>query len=178
MMIFTIILLNLSMTNSSDHTPNSSEHNHGECVSEALITAERLCLERGVQLTPIRHKVLALIWDSHKAVKAYELLDRLKPGQKTAKPATIYRALDFLLEQGLIHRVESLNAFVGCHCSAYQHEQLLLICKYCEEVQERPAKEVMTSLSHEAQQADFIVHSKAIEVHGTCSKCQKIQHAN
>jgi Fur family zinc uptake transcriptional regulator len=163
------------MTQPSNHIPNSSEHNHNKCVNEALITAERLCRERGVQLTPIRHKVLTLIWDSHKAVKAYELLDRLRPEQKTAKPATIYRTLDFLLEQGLIHRVESLNAFVGCHCSAYQHEQLLLICKYCEEVQERSAKGVMTALSHEAKQADFIVHSKAIEVHGTCAKCQKIQ---
>ena len=149
----------------------SSEHNHSKCVSEALGTAEHLCVERGVQLTPIRHKVLELIWESHKAVKAYELLDRLKPLQQAAKPATIYRALDFLIEQGLIHRVESLNAFVGCRCSGHQHEQLLLICKRCDEVEERSAQEVMSALSHEFKQAGFTVHSKAIEVHGICAKC-------
>ena len=99
--------------------PHALEHNHGDCVSIALGVAEHLCLERGVQLTPIRHQVLALIWESHKAVKAYELLDRLKPLQQAAKPATVYRALDFLIEQGLIHRVESLNAFVGCRCSGH-----------------------------------------------------------
>ena len=101
------------MTTYTKPSQQSSGHNHNECVSEALITAEHLCIERGVQLTHIRYKVLELIWESHKAVKAYELLDRLKPLQQAAKPATIYRALDFLIEQGLIHRVESLNAFVG-----------------------------------------------------------------
>ena len=150
----------------------SSEHNHSECVSEALGTAEHLCVERGVQLTPVRHKVLELIWESHKAVKAYELLDRLKPLQQAAKPATIYRALDFLIEQGLIHRVESLNAFVGCRCSGHQHDQLLLICKHCHEVEERSASDVMSALSLEFRQAGFMVYSKAIEVHGICAKCQ------
>lgn len=159
---------------SNPHHQQSSEHNHSECVSEALGTAEHLCIERGVQLTPIRHKVLELIWESHKAVKAYELLDRLKPLQQGAKPATIYRALDFLIEQGLIHRVESLNAFVGCHCSGLQHEQLLLICKHCQEVEERPAPEVMSALSLEFKQAGFTVHSKAVEVHGICAKCQRL----
>jgi len=161
-------------TPSNQNTLQSLEHNHNDCVSEALVTAENLCVDRGVQLTPIRHKVLELIWESHKAVKAYELLDRLKPLQQAAKPATIYRALDFLMEQGLIHRVESLNAFVGCRCSGHQHEQLLLICKLCQEVEERNAKEVMSALSEETRQAGFIVYSKAIEVHGICTKCQDL----
>jgi len=151
--------------------PHASAHDHSTCINLALTTAEHLCAERGVQLTPIRHKVLELIWASHQAVKAYELLDRIKPLQSAAKPATVYRALDFLIEQGLIHRVESLNAFVGCRCSGHQHEQLLLICKHCHEVEERTATEVMQALSEEFKQAGFIVHSKAIEVHGICAKC-------
>jgi Fur family zinc uptake transcriptional regulator len=133
--------------------------------------AAQLCQQRGVQLTAIRQQILALIWDSHKAVKAYELLDRLKPLQAAAKPATIYRALDFLTEQGLIHRVESLNAFIGCSCPDLQHEQLLLICSQCNEVEERAATPVMQALALEITSAQFIVHSKAIEVHGTCRKC-------
>jgi Fur family zinc uptake transcriptional regulator len=156
-------------------SPNPSQlldHDHKKCVSEALDTAEHICVIRGVQLTPIRHKVLEFIWESHKAVKAYDLLDRIKPLMEAAKPATIYRALDFLIEQGLIHRVESLNAFVGCSCSDHQHEQLLLICNRCHEVEERPAIKVMQALAHEIEQADFIVHSKAIEIHGICSKCE------
>ncbi|MGZ8945903.1 MAG: transcriptional repressor [Methylococcaceae bacterium] len=151
----------------------TSVHDHGACVAKALGTAEHLCIERGVQLTPIRHKVLELIWESHKAVKAYELLDRIKPLQNTAKPATIYRALDFLIEQGLIHRVESLNAFIGCYCSDHQHEQLLLICKRCNEIEERSATEVMQALSQEFKHAGFTAHNKAIEVHGICAKCQE-----
>ncbi len=160
------------MTLSADITTcHALEHDHKQCVSEALGIAQRLCLSRGVQLTPIRQQVLELIWDSHKAVKAYDLLDRLKPLQHAAKPATIYRALDFLTEQGLIHRVESLNAFVGCNCSGHQHELLLLICKQCHDVEERPAPKVMTALSEEFSQAGFVTHSKAIEAHGICVNC-------
>ncbi|MDP1745026.1 MAG: transcriptional repressor [Bacteroidota bacterium] len=151
------------------------EHDHKKCVSDALSTAAQICAVRGVQLTPIRQQVLALIWQSHKAVKAYELLDRLKPQMDAAKPATIYRALDFLIEQGLIHRIESLNAFIGCCCSAHQHEQLLLICNNCQEVEERAAPTVMQALSQEIKQADFVVHSKAIEIHGICAKCTQAQ---
>ncbi|MEQ1638018.1 MAG: transcriptional repressor [Methylococcales bacterium] len=151
------------------------EHDHTLCVTNALNKAEQLCGVRGVQLTTIRQQVLALIWESHKAVKAYELLDRIKPLQSAAKPATIYRALDFLIEQGLIHRVESLNAFVGCRCSGQQHEQLLLICKVCEEVEERSAVEVMQTIVRELAAAHFLVHSKAIEIHGICAKCSTQQ---
>lgn len=150
------------------------EHDHIKCAREAITIAEQLCFARGVQLTPIRHQVLELIWDSHKAVKAYDLLDKLKPLQAAAKPATIYRALDFLIEQGLIHRVESLNAFVGCSCSGHQHELLLLICKHCNEVEERPAPKVMEALVQEFYQAGFIPHSKAIEAQGICSKCSDV----
>lgn len=150
-------------------------HDHAVCLSVVLDHAKRLCAERGAQLTPIRYQVLELIWDSHKAVKAYDLLDKIKPLQPAAKPATIYRALDFLLEQGLIHRIESLNAFVGCGHSGHQHEQLMLICKLCHEVEERSATEVMLALATEIQQANFSVHSKAIEIHGICAKCAVIE---
>ena len=163
------------MISSSDSVP--AKHDHAKCVSAALDTAEQLCVVRGVQLTPIRLQVLKLIWESHQAVKAYDLLDRLKPLKQEAKPATIYRALDFLIDQGLIHRIESLNAFIGCNCSGQQHEQLLLICKQCHEVEERPAPEVMRSLLSEIKRADFTVHSKAIEIHGVCAKCSKAPNA-
>jgi Fur family zinc uptake transcriptional regulator len=165
------------MTNSP--SPNSSEHStkgthdYVSCQNKAVLTADKLCTERGVQLTPIRRMVLELIWESHRAVKAYDLLDRIKPLQQSAKPATVYRALDFLLEQQLIHRVESLNAFIGCSCSEQQHEQLLLICVQCHEVEERLGAAVMQAVSKELEQADFTVHRKAIEIHGICKQCKQ-----
>jgi Fur family zinc uptake transcriptional regulator len=146
-------------------------HDHDHCVHTALTTAAHLCTARGVQLTPIRHQVLELIWESHKAVKAYELLDRIKPLKAAAKPATIYRALDFLISQGLIHRVESLNAFIGCRCSGRNHEQLLLICKHCQQVEERTPETMLKALAKELQSAQFVAHSKAIEIHGICKQC-------
>jgi Fur family zinc uptake transcriptional regulator len=146
-------------------------HDHSQCIHSALAAAEQLCKERGALLTPIRRKTLELIWNSHKAIKAYDLLDQLRPINDAAKPSTVYRALDFLLEQGLIHRVESLNAFVGCHCSGIQHDQLLLICTVCHNIEEREASPVLVALATELQQAGFIAQRKTLEIHGLCQNC-------
>ena len=155
--------------------PELPRHDHGGCINKAIQIAETLCIDRGVRLTPIRRKVLELVWESHRAVKAYDLLDRIKPLETSAKPATVYRALDFLIEQGLIHRVESLNAFIGCNCSDHQHELLLLICNRCREVEERPALEVMNAVAKEIAEAGFHVHRKAIEIHGLCAQCAALE---
>lgn len=149
------------------------EHDHNQCIHNAIAAAEQLCMARGAQLTPIRHKVLELIWNSHKAVKAYDLLDQIKPLNDAAKPSTVYRALDFLLEQGLIHRVESLNAFVGCHCSGTRHDQLLLICTACHNIEERAAVSVIQSLTEELGDAGFAPQRKTIEIHGLCNACRQ-----
>jgi Fur family zinc uptake transcriptional regulator len=151
--------------------PGAGTHNHERCVKKAIRTAEELCVKRGARLTPIRRKVLELIWESHRAVKAYDLLERIRPFESAAKPATVYRALEFLIEQGLIHRVESLNAFIGCNCSERPHEQLLLICRHCQEVEERPGLAVMAAVAQEVKQAGFTAHHKAIEVQGICGHC-------
>ena len=153
------------------NTPEN-EHDHGLCMRNALSAAEQLCLTRGVLLTPIRHKVLELILNSHQAVKAYDLLDQIRPVNDAAKPATVYRALDFLLEQGLIHRVESLNAFVGCHRTGVQHDQLLLICSVCHNIEERPSASAIQAIDAELQDAGFIAQRKTIEIQGLCKHCQ------
>ena len=167
--------LTLSHLNAPFLTAN---HDHNGCRDKALKTAERLCDNRGVRLTPMRRQVLELIWESHRAVKAYDLLDRIKPKAGTAKPATVYRALDFLMEQGLIHKVESLNAFIGCSYSEHQHQQLLLTCSQCQEVEERPAEGVMEAIAKELERAAFIIHHKAIEIHGLCGRCAPRQTSN
>lgn len=150
-------------------------HDHGCCREKAIDTAVKLCQQRGVRFTPIRREVLELIWESHRAVKAYDLLDRIKPTTGSAKPATVYRALDFLLEQGLIHKVESLNAFIGCCFSDRRHEQLLLTCVKCHEIEERPGERVMEAIAEELEQAEFTLQHKAIEIHGICGRCASTQ---
>jgi Fur family zinc uptake transcriptional regulator len=148
-----------------------TKHNHHHCISRALNAAEQLCAQRGVQFTPLRKQVFELVWADHKAVKAYDLLERIKPQQSSAKPATVYRALDFLAEQGFIHRVESLNAFIGCDYMHQPHEQLLLICNSCQNVEERKAAPVMESIAAELYEAAFVAHQKAIEIKGLCQHC-------
>lgn len=146
-------------------------HDHQDCIAKALALAERLCDERGARFTPLRRRVLELIWSSHESAKAYDLLEALKDFDCSAKPATIYRALDFLLEQGLIHRVESLNAYVGCNVPEQRHELLLLICERCHTVEERPAPELMAAAAREIGVAGFAPSRKTFEVHGLCAGC-------
>ncbi|MDX1710009.1 MAG: transcriptional repressor, partial [Rhodovibrionaceae bacterium] len=107
------------------------EHDHRHCVEQALGEAADLCRQRGARLTPIRRRVLELVWASHKAVGAYEILDALRSEHAGAAPPTVYRALDFLIAQGFVHRIESLNAFVGCPHPADRHAGQFLICLDC-----------------------------------------------
>jgi Fur family zinc uptake transcriptional regulator len=150
---------------------SETKHDHQDCIDKALSSAEKLCDQRGVRFTRIRRRVLELIWSNHEAAKAYDLLEHLKSFEPAAKPATVYRALDFLLELGLIHRVESLNAFVGCNDAENQHELLLLICDKCNTVEERRAAELMQVATREIEAARFVAHRKAFEVHGLCARC-------
>lgn len=156
---------------STQHSEATSDHDHCGCRDKAMQTAAQLCDQRGVRFTDIRRQVLELVWESHRAVKAYDLLDRIKPNLGSAKPATVYRALDFLIQQGLIHRVESLNAFIGCSFSDRQHQQLLLTCVRCHQVEERPGELVMQAIADELRQANFTTQHQALEIHGICNRC-------
>ena len=90
------------------------KHRHSLCIDEALATAEKSCEQAGNRLTPIRRRVLELVWAGHGPVKAYDILDILRSERSSAAPPTVYRALEFLLAQGLVHKIESLNAYLGC----------------------------------------------------------------
>jgi Fur family zinc uptake transcriptional regulator len=146
-------------------------HDHRRCVRDALASAERICRDGGVRLTPVRRRVLELIWESHEAVKAYDILDRLGDASGSAKPPTVYRALDFLMEQGLIHRVESTNAFVGCRHPEHAHEFQLLICDQCSHVEEIEVPGVSRAVNQHAKKAGFKVREQTIEIRGLCSRC-------
>lgn len=149
-----------------------ADHDHGHCVDDALAQAEHQCRQRGVRLTPIRRRVLELIWNGHAPVKAYDLLDRLRAERRSAAPPTVYRALDFLLEEGLIHRIESLNAYIGCGSPAHPHVGQFLICEHCHAVAELDDNDVHRVLSGKAGELGFQVSSQTIEINGLCPLCR------
>ncbi len=150
------------------------EHDHSHCVGQAMDVAEALCARRGVRLTALRKRVLELVWRSHKPVGAYEVLDWLSAeDQRSAAPPTVYRALEFLLEQKLIHRIESLNAFVGCVDPSRQHMAQYLICTGCGMVKELEDAAVAKAIGHQAKQQGFVVDRQTVEVHGLCGACAK-----
>lgn len=136
-----------------------------------LAQAERQCERRGVRFTPIRRRVLELIATANGALKAYELLDRLAVEHAAARAPTIYRALDFLIEQGLVHRIESLNAYVACPCPEHAHGFQLLICGQCGRVDELHLDDVSAQLGEQARCLGFRIERQTIELLGSCDAC-------
>jgi Fur family zinc uptake transcriptional regulator len=149
--------------------------------TEALLDrAEAICEHRGANLTELRRHVLGMILDAASPTGAYELLDRLRQTRRGAAPPTVYRTLDFLLEQGLIHRLERLSAFVGCiaGCTAdpdgdnHTHAAQFLICRTCGRVVEMQDAGVAAVLARVAKDAGFSISSATIEAEGLCSACR------
>ncbi|SEI64926.1 Fur family transcriptional regulator, zinc uptake regulator [Allopseudospirillum japonicum] len=136
-----------------------------------LQRAEALCKQQGARLTPTRKRVLELIIDAPCGAKAYDILDKLTQENASARPPTIYRALDFLLAQGLIHRIESLNAYVACCDPEHAHGYQLLICECCGQVTELPAAAVEAKLYQIAASIDFTLKRHTIELQGICATC-------
>ncbi len=155
------------MTLASAHRP----HDHAHCIADALQRAEALCEQRGVRLTAIRRRVLELVWDSHAPIGAYAILDQLKVNDRSAAPPTVYRALEFLLEQGLIHRLESLNAFIGCDHPEDRHISQFLICTTCHQAEEIADQRIVTAASASAGDRGFTLSRLTIEIEGTCARC-------
>ncbi|QTF10084.1 zinc uptake transcriptional repressor Zur [Brenneria izadpanahii] len=140
-----------------------------------LAQAEQICQHRGVRLTTQRQEVLRLMAQQTGAISAYDLLDLLRVSEPQAKPPTVYRALDFLLEQGFIHRVESTNSYVLCHhIEDHSHTSALFICDRCGQVTERQTEGVEETLRQLAQQAGFTLRHSIIEAHGFCEDCQEV----
>ena len=148
-------------------------HRHKQCIKNALEKADRLCSESSLRLTPIRRKVLELIWQSHKPIKAYDLLAQLSSGEHIEKPPTVYRALDFLLENHLIHKIESSNAYIGCEVDHDVLDSKFFVCDKCDEVKEVCEPKLEKSLLEASKKQGFIPDQTTIEIHGTCARCAK-----
>ncbi|MGE5147911.1 MAG: Fur family transcriptional regulator [Candidatus Eiseniibacteriota bacterium] len=151
----------------------ADSHDHQHCIEEALDAASNLCQARGARFTAIRRRVLELVWSSHQPVKAYDLLEQLNREDRGAKPPTVYRALDFLIGQGLVHRLESQNAFIGCPHPGQDHDYQFLICDGCGTVAEIAAPAVRAALAEHAAAIGFTVKRQTIEVYGTCRACTR-----
>jgi len=149
------------------------DHDHDRCSSDALAHAEAQCAKRSERLTPIRRNVLEALLSTHRPLGAYELIDRLAEQGGRPAPITIYRALDFLLAQGLVHRIESRNAFVAC---VHRHDSgdpiVFLLCERCGAVGEAASPATATALKAAARAAGFTPKTPVIEIAGVCAHCR------
>ncbi|GAB2512243.1 transcriptional repressor [Lysobacter humi (ex Lee et al. 2017)] len=154
------------------HDRCTDPHHHVHSGDAFVAEVERACEERGLRLTPLRASALRLIADAGRPLKAYDLLERMKATHEGAAPPTVYRALDFLLENGFIHRLASINAFVGCHHPrAAQHAVPFLICDRCHAAVELEDAEVVDALATRARALGFAPRAQTLEVHGLCASC-------
>ena len=145
--------------------------NHKINIDEALKKAEIICNKKGVKLTKLRQKVLTLILKKHGDVKAYDLLNDLKKNDASAKPPTVYRSLDFLMEHGFIHKIQSLNAFVGCSHPDEHEDCYFLICKECKNIEECCSNKVKKVLTSTSGKNNFSLNQVTLEITGICQDC-------
>ncbi len=139
-------------------------------LPDSLREAETLCAQRGGRLTPLRKKVLQLLLESEGPSKAYDLLEHLGE-DGAAKPPSVYRSLDFLLEMGLAHKIESLNSYVACGHWKHGHAAVFLICDKCGTAGELHANDSVKKLTQEVESVNFRMRSAVIEIRGLCEKC-------
>ena len=163
------------------HACTDPKH-HVHDAAAFVVAVERACTERGLRLTAIRARVLELVAEAGQPIKAYDLLDQLRvdksadgEGAGAAAPPTVYRALDFLMANGFIHKLESVNAFVACHHpNANQHSVPFLICDRCHSATELEDASIVASLDVAARALGFAPQAQTLEVHGLCARCAAV----
>lgn len=153
------------------------EHDHKACVSQALSAAEARCAAEGLRLTPVRRKVLELLLREHRALGAYAILDLLREAGFGSQPPVAYRALDFLAENGFVHKIERLNAFVACTHPEERHSPAFMICRLCDAVAEAQSSSAKGGLGAAAQAAGFHIEKTVVEAEGVCPACAEKAHA-
>ena len=156
----------------------SPGHDHASCVDLAVKRAHGLCEARSVRLTPLREAVLRVLLSSHKALGAYEIIDKLRGEGRRLAPISAYRVIDVLLEAGLVHRLESKNAYFACLTEhSDTRSQLVLICEACARVAETEAPDVWKAIMPITQSNGFDVNETILEIQGTCADCHRASGA-
>lgn len=152
---------------------SAETHDHQHCIDTALDEAAMLCARRGVKLTTLRRRVLELVWESHQPTGAYAILDALRAEDRKAAPPTVYRALEFLHAHGLVHRIESLNAYIGCVRPDQPHAGQFLICESCGATVELHEGEINEAVDRCASRLGFKALRQTVEVIGLCPDCSR-----
>ncbi len=147
-----------------------------EQVKHFLHQAEELCAERKQRFTDLRKQVLKLVCKYSQPVGAYTLLDDLRDEGRSAAPPTVYRALDFLQQQGLVHRLASNNTYLACAHPQTCHQGLFLVCSSCGHTQEVHKQGMLQAARRHARDFDFLVEHAVVEVSGLCGQCQGHKH--
>jgi Fur family zinc uptake transcriptional regulator len=147
-------------------------HNHANCISACVAAASRQCNEQGLQLTPVRRRVLEILLQQHQSLGAYDILDHLREEGLGSQPPVAYRALDFLVKHGFAHKIERLNAFIACTHPGESHAPIFMICRQCNAVAETHTNLNEGQLGQLAQEAGFQIEGTVVEVEGLCPKCQ------
>ncbi len=148
-------------------------HDHGRCRATTRAAVDAECARRGLRLTPARACVLDALLEAHRAMSAYELLDRLREAGLGSQPPVAYRALDFLVENGFAHRIERLSAFVACTHAGASHAAAFLICRVCRTVAEASLPQLEAGLEDCAAGQGFAVERAVIEAEGLCAGCRE-----
>ena len=161
---------------SSVHVHNggflSDEHDHRHCIANALEDAKTICSERAARLTPVRQRVLEIIWQSHRPLGAYAILEVLAGEGHSPAPPTVYRALEFLLTHGLVHRLSSLNAFIGCARPGHPGAGQFLLCTACGTAAELNDTGIERAIERSAGTEGFTSHVHTVEISGLCPHCR------
>ncbi|SIS65857.1 Fur family transcriptional regulator, zinc uptake regulator [Roseivivax lentus] len=153
-------------------TVGFARHDHDVCIETGLAAVEAQCAEAGLQLTPVRRRVLEILMQRHAAMGAYDILDILREEGLGAQPPVAYRALDFLTTHGFVHRIERLNAFVACTHPGARHAPTFLICRSCSAVAEACAAPPVAEIRSAAAELGFAIEKVAIEAEGLCPACR------
>lgn len=148
-------------------------HDHDSCVADAMARAERRCADEKLRLTPLRRRVLEILLSEHRAMGAYDILEKLRREGLGREPPIAYRALNFLVSHGFAHKVERLNAFAACTMSGAAHEPAFLICRACGSVAETEAKAATAQLGKTAAEAGFSPENAVCEIEGLCPRCHE-----
>lgn len=164
------------MTSRSDDPPDNApigfaHHDHTACVSDAVNAAEARCARDGLRFTPQRRKVLEILLQEHRALGAYAILDKLREDGFGSQPPVAYRALDFLVENGLAHKIERLNAFIACAHPDEAHAPAFMICRLCETVAEAQSGPARGALGAAARATGFRIERTVVEAEGLCPAC-------
>jgi Fur family zinc uptake transcriptional regulator len=148
-----------------------SAHDHGVCIRHAVSTAERLCEAKQIKLTPLRRRIFEIVWREHEPIGAYQILAEIAKDRERAAPPTVYRALEFLQAAGLVHRLDSLNAFLGCDRPEAPHPGQFLVCGTCRRVAEIEDPVLNRALRERARLLGFQLEKSAVEIKAICSDC-------